>query len=102
MSVDKTGNLTVLDCRMADGRDAIVSFADMGVRKRCLRGVFFNVYTSRIRLVSISNDPKQTRTRYSRVRVDLADESGNAQGFRLAFDSAVMEGLGIDVASVFQ
>lgn len=102
MSADSNGHLTVLDCRMLDGRDAIVSVADMGIRNRCLRGVVSKVYTSRIRLVAVCNDPKQCRTRYSRVPVDLAYESGNAQGFRASCEKAVMEDLGIDVLSVFE
>lgn len=101
MSVDKDGKLTVLDCRMLDGRDAIMSIADMGIRDRCLRGVFSKVYTSRIRLVAISNNPKHAKTRFSRVPVDIADESGNASGYRASCDKVVMEELGIDVSSLF-
>lgn len=102
MSAKTQPRLTVLDCRLLDGRKAVVSFADLGIRTRRARDATSQVYTSRIRLVPVSNDPKSAETRYSRVPVDLAEESGDAQGFRAACDKAVMEGLGIDVLSLFE
>lgn len=101
MSVDESGDLTVMDCQMRDGSKAIVSFSDMGKRMRNLGEKRFMVYTSRIRLTPITSDRARCKTRYSRVPLDLADLSGDPAGYRRVCDEAVMESLGIDLAVFF-
>lgn len=102
MKTEQAANLTVLDCLLLDGSKALVSFVDCGIRERSLKGRRFKVYTSRIKLVPVTSDAsRRCKTRYSRVPVDIAEASGNPQGFRLSCDKAAMEGLGIDVESVF-
>lgn len=101
MSVDESGDLTVMDCRMSDGSKAIVSFSDMGRRVSRRGGEKFTVFTSRIRLTPIASGRARCKTRYSRVPLDLADLSGDPAGYRLACDKAVMESLGIDLGAFF-
>lgn len=101
MSVDETGYLTVLDCLLLDGSKATVSLADMGIRKSRRNGESVSVYTSRIRLTPMTNDAGRCVTRFSRVPVECAEQSGDAPGFRLSCDKAVLERMGIDVQSFF-
>lgn len=87
--------MAIFSCRMIDGRKAALTFQDLG--ETVFEGR--KVYEATL-AVTVGNGTKPVSA-MSRVCIADAQASGDALRFRLAQDKATMEGLGIDVESVF-